>query len=39
MRFCTSNAMRESRYRTSFSKTKFFFDCDEMRAFKSRSAF
>jgi len=37
--FCTSKAMRESRYRTSFSKTKFFFDCDEILAFSSRRTF
>lgn len=39
MRFCTSNAIRESRYRTSLSRTKFFFDCDEIFAFKSRNIF
>lgn len=39
MRFCTSNAIRESRYRTSFSRTKFFFDCDDIFAFRSRNAF
>lgn len=39
MRFCTSNAIRESRYRTSFSRTKFFFDCEDIRLFRSRRAF
>lgn len=39
IRFCTSNAIRESKYRTSFSSTKFFFDCEDIRAFSSRSAF
>lgn len=34
-----SNAIRESRYRTSFSNTKFFFDCDEILDFKSRRCF
>ena len=31
--------MRESRYLTSLSNTKFFFDWAEMRAFKSRNRF
>lgn len=31
--------MRESRYRTSFSSTKFFLDWDEILAFNSRSSF
>jgi hypothetical protein len=39
MRFWISRAMRESRYRTSFSRTKFFLDCDEMRDLSSRSVF
>lgn len=39
MRFCTSRAILESRYRTSFSSTKFFLDCDEILDLRSRSAF
>lgn len=39
MRFWMSRAIRESRYRTSFSNTKFFFDCDDIFAFSSRSVF
>jgi hypothetical protein len=39
MRFWMSKAIRESRYRTSFSSTKFFFDCDDIFAFSSRSVF
>jgi hypothetical protein len=31
--------MRESRYRTSFSRTKFFLDCDEIFALSSRRTF
>lgn len=31
--------MRESRYRTSFSNTKFFFDCDEIFDLSSRKCF
>lgn len=31
--------MRESRYLTSRSKTKFFFDCAEIRPFRSRKRF
>lgn len=34
-----SNAIRESKYRTSFSSTKFFFDCDEILDFNSRRIF
>jgi len=31
--------MRESKYRTSFSSTKFFFDCDEILDLRSRNVF
>lgn len=31
--------MRESRYRTSFSSTKFFLDCEEILDFSSRRIF
>ena len=34
-----SKAMRESRYLTSFSSTKFFFDCDEILDLRSRNVF
>lgn len=34
-----SSAIRESKYRTSFSRTKFFFDCDEIFDFKSLNVF
>lgn len=36
IRFWISRAIRESKYRTSFSRTKFFFDCVEIFAFSSR---
>ncbi len=39
MRFCISSAILESRYLTSFSSTKFFFDWEEMRALSSLSIF
>ena len=39
MRFWISNAMRESRYLTSFSSTKFFLDCDEILDLRSRRIF
>lgn len=39
MRFWISKAMRESRYRTSFSSTKFFLDCDDIFDLSSRSVF
>lgn len=39
MRFWMRRAMRESRYRTSFSKTKFFLDWDEILALSSRRTF
>ena len=39
MRFWMSKAIRESRYRTSFSSTKFFFDCDDIFALSSRNVF
>jgi hypothetical protein len=39
MRFWISSAILESRYRTSFSRTKFFFDCEEIFDFSSRSTF
>lgn len=34
--FWISKAIRESKYRTSFSRTKFFFDCADILAFNSR---
>ena len=39
MRFWISKAIRESRYRTSFSRTKFFLDCDEIFDLSSRKTF
>lgn len=39
IRFWINNAIRESRYLTSFSKTKFFFDCEEIFDLRSRSIF
>jgi hypothetical protein len=39
IRFWISKAIRESRYLTSFSKTKFFLDCEEIFDFRSRSTF
>lgn len=39
IRFCTNNAIRESRYLTSFSNTKFFFDWEDILALSSRKAF
>jgi hypothetical protein len=39
MRFCMSRAIRESKYRTSFSRTKFFFDCADIFVFRSRRIF
>ena len=38
-RFWMSSAIRASRYRTSFSNRKFFFDCVDIFCFRSRSAF
>lgn len=39
MRFCISSTLRESRKRTSRSRTKFRLDCAEMRDFKSLRRF
>lgn len=39
MRFWIRRAIRESRYRTSFSSTKFFFDCDDIFVLRSRRTF
>lgn len=39
MRFWMSKAIRESRYRTSFSRTKFFLDCEEILDLRSRRIF
>src|SRR5690349_21235617 len=38
IRFWINRAILESRYRTSFSRTKFFLDWFEILTFKSRSA-
>jgi len=39
IRFWIRSAIRESRYRTSFSSTKFFLDCDEIFDLSSRKCF
>ena len=39
IRFWMSKAILESRYLTSFSSTKFFFDCDEIFDLRSRRIF
>ena len=39
IRFWISKAILESRYLTSFSNTKFFFDCDEIFDLRSRRIF
>lgn len=39
IRFWINKAIRESRYLTSFSNTKFFFDCDEIFDLRSRRIF
>lgn len=39
IRFWINKAIRESRYLTSFSNTKFFFDCEEIFALRSRRTF
>jgi hypothetical protein len=39
MRFWINKAIRESRYLTSFSNTKFFFDCEEIFDLRSRNIF
>jgi hypothetical protein len=39
IRFWINKAIRESRYRTSFSRTKFFLDCEDILDFRSRSIF
>lgn len=39
IRFWIRRAILESKYRTSFSSTKFFFDCDEILDLRSRRIF